>query len=201
METLKLDVLSEELTWKNHPLSIEKIAADGFSVSTGRETDWFFDPAGKSRKKNAPVALFAPSDEAFSLSARVRVEFVSNFDAGVLFIYEDLDHWAKLCLEYAPTKQPMIVSVVTRERSDDSNAVYLESNAAYLRIYREGNALAFHYSAEGKYWHLVRHFTFGTLQNLQVGFSVQSPTGAGCRAYFENIRYRRGQIADLRNGD
>jgi len=201
METLKLDVLSEELTWKNHPLSIEKIAVDGFGVSAGQETDWFFDPAGKSRRKNAPVALFAPSDEAFSLSAQVRVEFASNFDAGVLFIYENPDHWAKLCLEYAPTKRPMIVSVVTRERSDDSNAVYLESNAAYLRIYRESNTFAFHYSEEGKYWHFVRHFSLGTLQNLQVGFSVQSPTGAGCRAYFEKISYRRGQIADLRNGD
>lgn len=201
MKTMKLGVLSKELTWQNSPQSSEKNADDGFSVTTGKETDWFFDPAGKSRKKNAPLALFSPPDEAFTLSAKVRVEFASNFDAGVLFIYEDIDHWAKLCFEYAPNKKPMVVSVVTRERSDDSNAVYLETQAVYLRIYRAGDTFAFHYSEDGKYWHLVRHFTIGKLQHLQVGFSVQSPTGEGCRAHFEEINYRRGQIADLRNGD
>jgi len=201
MKTMQLGVLPEELTWQNPPQSVAPNAADGFSVTAGQETDWFFDPAGRSRKHNAPLALFAPLDEAFTLSAQVRVEFASTFDAGVLFIYEDLDHWAKLCFEYAPTKQPMIVSVVTRERSDDSNAVYIASHGIYLRIYREDETFAFHFSEDGKYWHFVRHFTIGKLQNLRVGFSIQSPTGAGCRAHFEEISYRRGQIADLRNGD
>jgi regulation of enolase protein 1 (concanavalin A-like superfamily) len=201
MKTIKLGILSEELTWQNPPQSTEKKADDGLSITAGKETDWFFDPAGKSRKKNAPVALFSPQDENFILSSKVSVEFASNFDAGVLFVYEDVDHWAKLCFEYAPTKQPMIVSVVTRGQSDDSNSVYLERNSVYLRIYREGDTLAFHFSEDGKYWHLVRHFTIGKLQNLQVGFSTQSPTGEGCRAHFEEISYRRGKIADLRNGD
>jgi regulation of enolase protein 1 (concanavalin A-like superfamily) len=201
MKTLQLSAIPEELHWINAPQSAAIKTDDSFSMTAGPETDWFFDPAGNSRKRNAPVVLFTPPDESFTISAQVRVEFVSNFDAGVLFIYEDLDHWAKLCFEYAPNKQPMIVSVVTREQSDDSNAVYLASHVVYLRIYREGATFAFHFSEDGKYWHLVRHFTIGKLQNLQVGFSVQSPTGQGCQAHFENISYRQGQIGDLRNGD
>jgi len=200
MKTIKLSTLPKELTWKNMPQSADANVDDRLSITAGKETDWFFHPAGKSRKMNAPAALFPPQDEEFTLSAKVSVEFASNFDAGVLFIYDDLDYWAKLCFEYAPNKKPMIVSVVTREQSDDSNAVHLESNTVYLRIYREGDTFAFHFSDDGKYWHLVRHFTLRKLLSLQVGFSVQSPTGAGCRAHFEEIRYRRGQITDLRNG-
>ena len=134
------------------------------------------------------------------MAAKVSVEFGSNFDAGVLFIYEDSTHWAKLCFEFAPTKRPMIVSVVTRELSDDSNSVYMEKNSVYLRIYREGDTFAFHFSEDGTFWNLVRHFTIGQLKNLQIGFSVQSPTGEGCRALFEEINYRRGKITNLRNG-
>ena len=38
----------------------------------------------------------------FRLSARVTVDFRATFDAGVLLLWLDEAHWAKLCFEYTP---------------------------------------------------------------------------------------------------
>ena len=75
------------------------------------DSDWFADPAGDAVKDDAPAALFIPPDQDFTLSARVAVDFASTFDAGVLQLRESDSLWAKLCFEYSPQGQPMIVSV------------------------------------------------------------------------------------------
>ena len=191
MEATKLTALPNVLTWKNQPEKLETNGADTLSMTAGPQSDWFYDPAGSKRNSNAPVALFAPPDENCLLSAKVTVGFNSTFDAGVLFIYADSERWAKLCFEYAPTDRPMVVSVVTRGKSDDCNSVYIDDNSIYLRLYREGDRLAFHYSEDGEYWHMVRHFTIGDLQGASIGFSSQSPTGEGCLANFTEINYSR----------
>lgn len=187
--------------WKNQPLSYAVDPAGQISITAGAETDWFIDPAGDLVKMNAPVALFAPPDDAFCLQAKVAVEFAATYDAGVLFVYDHDHAWAKLCFEYSPQRQPTIVSVVTREASDDANCVAITEPATYLRLYRRHDAFAFHYSQDGRYWHLVRYFTLGRLEHLQVGFSAQSPTGQACRATFSEIRYTPGRLANLRSGD
>ena len=92
---------------------------------------------------NAPVALFTPSSENFLLSAKVTVEFKYTYDAGVIFLYVNDDTWAKLCFEYSPQNEAMVVSVVTRGRSDDCNSTVIGSHTVYLRAFRQGNALAY----------------------------------------------------------
>ncbi len=201
MDSMKLAALPNVLTWENHPENLETNGVDALSIAAGPQSDWFYDPAGSTRRSNAPVAMFAPPDENCLLSAKATVGFNSTFDAGVLFIYADSERWAKLCFEYAPTDRPMVVSVVTRGQSDDCNSVYIDDNSIYLRLYREGNRLAFHYSEDGEYWHMVRHFTIGDLQNVRIGFSTQSPTGEGCLANFTEINYRSGELSDIRNGE
>ena len=129
------------------------------------------------------------------------MEFAATYDAGTLFVYVHDALWAKLCFEYSPQQQPMIVSVVTRGVSDDCNSVCVEDNSVYLRVYRQGEVLAFHYSLDGHYWHFVRHFSLGDAGQLRIGFSTQSPTGQGCRASFSEIRYTPGTLSDLRNGE
>jgi len=201
VNSLNLKSLPEALIWINEPEYVEAIADESFVIAAGAETDWFFDPAGSINKNNAPVAIFSPSDKKFFLAAKVTVEFKSMFDAGGLMAYEDTEHWAKLCFEYSPTRKPMIVSVVTRGQSDDCNSVLIDNNTVYLRVYRQANTLAFHYSEDGSYWHLVRYFSIGQLRNLQVGFSAQAPTGARCQVQFSEIKYLPGELSDLRNGE
>ncbi len=95
----------------------------------------------------------------------------------------------------------MIVSVVTNGVSDDCNSVPLARNDIYLRVTRLGEAFAFHYSEDGTYWHLVRHFALHQATNLRAGFSSQSPTGSGCRAAFDAIQYRPEPVKNLRSGE
>lgn len=199
--SMKLRTLPMELSWKNNPLSSESRSEDSLIIVAGSETDWFSDPAGGPIRNNAPVAMFSAPDEDFVLSAKVSVGFNSTFDAGVLFLYENSTHWAKLCLEYSPLNEAMIVSVVTRGRSDDCNSMSIEGHSTYLRIYRQSNRLAFHQSEDGEYWHLVRHFTMGNLKNLRAGFSAQAPTGELCQAEFEEIRYQKRRLTNIRNGE
>ena len=201
METVKLSALPIVLAWKNKPELAETNGVNMLSMVAGLQTDWFYDPAGGKHSSNAPVALFAPPDESCLLSAKVTVGFNSTFDAGVLFVYADDERWAKLCFEYAPTGEPMVVSVVTRGKSDDCNSVYIDDNSIYLRLYRQGDRLAFHYSKDGEYWHMVRHFTIGDLENVRIGFSAQAPTGKSCQVEFSEINYRAGELSDIRNGE
>lgn len=201
MQLLNLKSLPAELTWKNEPLFTEQITDDSFTITAGPETDWFIDPAGGYLKNNAPVGLFIPPDDNFLLSAKVTVDFGSIYDAGVLFLYAGEAHWAKLCFEYAPQKKPMVVSVVTRGTSDDSNSVPIDGDTLFLRVYKQTNAFAFHYSSDSHYWWLVRYFSLGSLNQLQLGFSAQSPTGQSCQVQFSEIVYQPGVLSDIRNGE
>ncbi len=186
--------------WKHRPSTWQSQSGDTLIIEARPDSDWFADPAGDAVKDDAPAALFIPPDQDFTLSARVAVDFASTFDAGVLQLRESDSLWAKLCFEYSPQGQPMIVSVVTRGRSDDCNSCPIEGQEVFLRLARLGDTFAFHYSEDGRFWHLVRYFTLGPLNNLQVGFSSQSPTGRGCRTVFSKVKYVAEGLADIRGG-
>lgn len=165
----------------------------------GPGTDLFVDPATAKPSVNAPRLMATPPDGDFQFSARVRVGFAATFDAGVLLLWSDEQTWAKLCFEYSPQGEPMIVSVVTHGRSDDANGFTVDGDTVWLRISRNCGAYAFHASTDGEVWHFVRHFSLADA-TPQIGFEVQSPTGDGLTATFSEIAFRRGSLADLRDG-
>lgn len=169
------------------------------TLTAAARTDWFVDPATGEATLDAEAQL-EPVVGDFTLGAHVEVDFAATFDAGVLVVWRDQRTWAKLCFEYSPEREPMVVSVVTRGVSDDANSAVIGGNAVWLRIARIGGAFAFHYSLEGKRWHLVRHFALGGDGELQAGFLAQSPTGDGCSARFTHVRVRRETLADIRSG-
>ena len=201
MDTFRLPMIPREFQWKNLPLN-SKVEPDGsLTILAGEHTDWFSDPARQDQRDSAPCAMFVPPDPTFIVSAKIAVNFLSTFDAGALQLLVSDERWAKLCFEYSPQQQPMIVSVVNRGKSDDCNSVPIEGQEVYLRMAVTARTVAFHYSEDGVYWHFVRHFTLGKLENLRVGFSAQSPMGQQCEAVFSQIQYRTGTLKDLRNGE
>ena len=201
MTTFPLTTVPAELSWRHSPVMWNVGADDQLTIQAGAATDWFNDPAGAQRKDDAPSALFVSADQEFTLSASVHVAFASTFDAGALLAHVRDDVWAKLCFEYSPQRQPMIVSVVTRDVSDDCNSSPLAEDSVFLRITRRKAILAFHYSLDGHVWHLVRYFTLGDAPRMSLGFSAQSPTGSGCVAIFSQIHYRSTAVSDLRSGE
>jgi uncharacterized protein len=175
------------------------VKEDGLAGRAPGRTDLFTDPLSDRKLCSAPMALFETRGD-FLLEAEVEVEFAATFDAGVLLLWQDGDHWAKLCFEYSPQGQPMVVSVVTRGSSDDCNSVAREGNRIWLRVGRRGPGCVFHYSTDGTYWHMVRAFRL--LEGpMRAGFLVQSPTGDGCAATFRGVRYREVTLAALRSGE
>ena len=200
MSTFTLPPIPAPLHWHLPSVDWQITAQGGLAITAGPATDWFSDPAGVVNKADALVALFTPPDPNFQLSAQVTVQFGATFDAGVILLYVDADHWAKLCFEFSPQGEPMVVSVVTRGASDDCNSTVISDNTVYLRVNQNAQCTAFHYSIDGELWHLVRYFTLGDVTGLQVGFSAQSPTGSSCQATFAAINYQPGSLADIRNG-
>ena len=62
------------------------------------------------------------------------VDFAATFDAGVLLLWVDERHWGKLCFEFSPAGEAMVVSVVTRGVSDDANAFMVTGRSVWLRV-------------------------------------------------------------------
>ncbi|MDA3030888.1 MAG: DUF1349 domain-containing protein [Actinomycetota bacterium] len=174
------------------------------TMQAAPKTDWFNDPAGPARVSNAPALMCRVSGD-FQLAATINVDFAATFDAGVLFVYQTADDWAKLCFERDPTGQPMVVTVVTRGVSDDSNEPAVGGNTVRVRISRFGTALAFHYARSGldgtSLWVLSRLFALRSpALPMRVGFLTQSPTGNGCTARFNDVVFAPTTLLDPRNG-
>jgi regulation of enolase protein 1 (concanavalin A-like superfamily) len=175
---------------------------DDVTVTAGRDTDLFLDPATEYEKLNAPRLLGVAADGDYQFSARVSVEFRSTYDAGTLLVWADERHWAKLCFEFSPDREPMVVSVVTRGLSDDANAFVVDGHTVWLRVSRRGRSYAFHASTDGRLWKLIRSFSIGDdLVRARVGLEAQSPTGTGLTARFDKFKFRPETLSDLRNGD
>jgi regulation of enolase protein 1 (concanavalin A-like superfamily) len=198
-EPISLPGIPAGLRWETPPASWNVSGDQALTIAAGPRTDLFIDPQGSAATLNAPRLLFDPQGD-YMLSARVTVEFAATYDAGVLLLYAGERSWAKLCFEYSPQGQPMIVSVVTRGYSDDANAFTVGGNQVLLRVARLGQAFAFHASTDGQFWHFIRHFTLDTGDPVASGFVAQSPTGAGCAATFAQIGYSAGRLSDLRSG-
>jgi uncharacterized protein len=178
-----------------------EVAGGMLTLTSGPGADLFVDPAGEeSARPDAGRLTGLPGEQDFTFTARVTVSFKATFDAGVLLLYLSDRRWAKLCYEFSPQGQPSAVTVVTRSISDDSNSFETQGGPLWLRITRSGRAWAFHASEDGAWWRLLRYFTLGESSGARIGFLAQSPTGQGCTAIFDNIVYKPGAPANLRDG-
>jgi regulation of enolase protein 1 (concanavalin A-like superfamily) len=182
--------------WLGEPVASAE-EGDALTIEAGPRTDMFRSPQGDPPALNAPALLRAAEGD-FTLSARVQVAFASSYDAGALLLYGDESRWAKLCFEYSPQGEAMVVSVVTRGMSDDANGAVVDGDTVWLRVARVGSAYAFHSSLDGETWSFARHFALDG--ELEVGFEAQSPTGEGCAVRFDEIRFEQRTLVDLRDG-
>jgi uncharacterized protein len=199
MEYEHLAALPLPMRWLAPPVSW-RAAGSTLSLVAGGRTDWFVDPSGAREPMLNGAALVGDAANDYLLSARVHVGFAATFDAGALMLHADDATWAKLCFEYSPANEPMVVSVVTRGASDDANGFVVGGDEVWLRIARMGKAFAFHASMDGREWKLIRHFALGDGVEPAVGFEAQSPTGEGCEVRFDEIRFEPRTLQDLRDG-
>ena len=187
------------LEWQVEPLDWTVSPDGALRIVAGPRTDLFADPGGGPAVLGAPRLVGAVEGD-FQLSARVRAGLQETFDAGALVLHGGDDIWVKLALERSPQGEAMIVSVVTHGLSDDANGRVVAGDGVWLRVARMGGACALHASDDGEHWEFVRHFALDAPDGLAAGFLAQSPTGDGCTATFDHVRFRAEPLADLRDG-
>ena len=91
-----------------------------------------------------------------------------------------------------------MVTVVTRERSDDANSETIASPFVYLAIARRGNEYSMHFSRDGKQWRLARHFQLPPVPKLRIGFAAHTNDNLQFAASFSEIVYRPTAPANMR---
>ncbi|HEX2145516.1 MAG TPA: DUF1349 domain-containing protein [Glycomyces sp.] len=200
--TVHLPQLPFELDWDGAEPPTWRLTDTGLEATAAGKTDRYVhapDPASHA-PKNGACLLGLPPEGDWQFSTRVTVNFSGKYDAGTLFLHADETHWSKLCFEYSPDEQGMVVSVVTRGTSDDANAWNIEGDEVWLRVSRIGEGFAFHASGDGEHWEFVRCFAFGVEATVRAGFGVQAPEGEGCKVTFEDIAFKQQTLQDLRNG-
>jgi uncharacterized protein len=199
---LKLPSLPFALEPAGNPPPGCRVRSGVLTLTAAAHTDMFVDPAGTGQVPDAGRFVGLPPAGDFTLAAQVSVEFASMYDAGVLLLYAAERRWAKLCFEYSPQRRPTAVTVVTKETSDDCNSFEVDGSTLWLRITRSGTAWAFHASTDGAWWRLLRYFALSgdAAEPVRVGLLAQSPTGPGCAATFDHIRFRPGAPGNLRDG-
>jgi regulation of enolase protein 1 (concanavalin A-like superfamily) len=174
--------------WRNSP--VDWGAKDGvLTIRSAGKTDWYVAAIDANPSATSPLLLF-PAPRDFWFSAKVTADFKSQFDAGALVVYADEKNWVKFAFESQNGKTGSIVSVVTRGLSDDNTGTAIEGSSVYLKVSKTGPAFFLYFSMDGKRWNLTRAFNLGPEQQLQFGFSAQSPMGAGSTATFSEIHYK-----------
>ncbi|HLQ20133.1 MAG TPA: DUF1349 domain-containing protein [Tabrizicola sp.] len=168
-------------------------------ISAAAGTDAFVPPDGGPSVDRLPGLRFDCPDGAWTLAIRTAPTFSAAFDAGALVLRTRDGSWAKLAYEQAPDGRRMAVSVVTKETSDDANGPVFQTPALYLRACFTGKAHAFHVSADGKRWDLLRFFALPGSATA-VDIIAQSPTGLGCEVRFDLASFVKGAPSDLRDG-
>ena len=180
--------------------------AEAVIAAAPAHTDFYINPGGTDSDDaesmaNAATLLGSPPAGDFQFSARVTVDFQSQYDAGVLMLWSDETNWGKFCFELSPAGSPMVVSVITRGVSDDANAFVVDKRTIWLRVSRIDRAYAYHASTDGHTWQLIRFFHLGDdTTGHRIGFEAQSPTGHGCTVTFDQIAFTTQRLKDLRDG-
>jgi uncharacterized protein len=198
-DTLRIRSIPHGLFWKNAPGRFS-IQGDQLVIVAGGKTDMFRDPNVTYNTDNAPKLLFE-GDEDFVLTTSVEHAFASKWDGGAILIWQDSLNWIKFCFEKDYTGANRVVSVVTKNISDDCNSVEMNSKKVYYKMAKAGNVVTLYCSADGMKWLLVRHLQFDAQKGFLVGFMAQSPTGDRCEVTFSNITYKTVKIKDPYLGD
>jgi regulation of enolase protein 1 (concanavalin A-like superfamily) len=178
--------LDPSFNWMNEPEQWSFSENHVLTVKAPPRADFFHNPIGESKKDSAPF-LYVNTPENFILTTQLDVDMCYPNDSGCLMIMADHNNWAKLCYENF-RGQPSIISVVTKQISDDCIGNAIGNTCPFLRISRYNQCFAFHYSIDGNTWFLVRYFGMEHIESLKIGVVSQSPAGEGCAMSFKCLR-------------
>lgn len=171
-------------------------------MSSGPETDFFIEPgAPPYEKSNAPLLLQSVDNtKPFTFSVKTTPVHTVKYDAGMVFLYIDNKQWLKFAFEADERMLKRLVTVKTKDFSDDNNHDAVNSPSVYLKVSSDTKVVGFYYSVDGQQWQLVRVFKNEYPAALKIGIGAQSPVGQGNKAVFEDWKFSEASVRDFRMG-
>ena len=198
-DSLHIAAIPHNMFWENLPEKFS-LKDNELIIVAGGKTDMFRDPNVTYNTDNAPKLLIT-ADENFVLTASIEHAFTNKWDGGAIVIMQDSLNWIKFCFEKDYTGAKRVVSVVTKNISDDCNSVEITTNKVFYKVAKADNVITLYYSVNGNNWFLIRHLQFNNTKRLAVGFLAQSPTGDSCEVRFSNFSYKAIKIKDPYTGE
>jgi uncharacterized protein len=198
-QELRITSIPFKLHWENTPKDF-LLESNTLTLVAQEKTDMFRDPNVTYNTDNAPKLLFTP-DEDFVLAVSIQHAFKEKWDGGAIVLKMDSLNWVKFCFEKDYLGAKRVVSVVTKNFSDDCNSVSFQNDKAFFKLAKAGQVVTLYCSEDGANWLLVRHLHLDNYKSLSVGFLAQSPMGATCSVKFSDITYQRKRITDPYSGN
>jgi regulation of enolase protein 1 (concanavalin A-like superfamily) len=188
---------------ENQAAAYRVLGPRDFELVAPANTDLFVAPDGNFARDLSPRLVTRPAKGPFVLTAKIRPGFGTRWDAGVLVLVNDAQHFMKFCFEQDYRGTNRVVSVVCNGVGDDCNSMAVPEDSVYFRIAGSvpGNVFTCYSSADGKTWFLIRSFRLEKADDLRIGFSAQSPAGKGCAVRFSEVSLESRAIADVWAGD
>jgi uncharacterized protein len=171
-------------------------------MTASKETDFFIESGLPPYEfANAPLLLKSVDNtKPFTFSFKTTPVHTVKYDAGMAFIYINNKEWLKFAFEADERLNHRIVTVKTKDFSDDNNHDVVKSLSVYLKISSDTKVIGFYYSVDAKEWQLVRVFKNEYPSVIKVGIGTQSPAGNGNQSIFEDLQFTEQSVKDFRMG-
>lgn len=187
----------------NGAQSQTKLLPNGkIEMTAGKSTDFFIEPGSPPYElSNAPLLLKeVDNTKPFTFSFKTTPQHSVKYDAGMAFIYINYKNWLKFAFEADERMNHRLVTVKTKDFSDDNNHDAIQSPSVYMKISSDTKVVGFYYSIDSKEWQLVRVFKNDYPSVIKVGIGTQSPAGEGNKSLFEEIKFSDQSVKDFRLG-
>lgn len=191
---------TSNLKWLNQPNSFS-IENNTMKVVAEKGTDYFNNPEDGSIASTAPL-LYKQVKGDFVAKALVRPDFSSMWNAVSIMVHIDSLNWIKFAFENSDATGQSIVSVVTKNVSDDANGAILSNhNQIWLKLIRKGNIYSMLWSIEDKDYKMARLTAMPPVDSLKVGIEAQCPVGDSASHEMLYFGIESKTVGDLRNGE
>jgi uncharacterized protein len=174
--------------WINEPGDIA-ISDDKITFSVLPQTDfWQVTHYGFSRTDGNCYIVSTSQD--FSFTAKIKMNYIAEFDQAGLIVYYDDENFAKVCVENQLHSKNKLGSVVCKnKRSDWATQNFDDTDEIYFKISKRDNTFLFEYSIDGKRFIQMRLFDILTDKPVSVGVFGASPLGEGFKAEFTDCKF------------
>lgn len=192
--------LITDFQWLNNPQSYV-LEDHSLKVSVDKGTDFFNNPEDRSVVGSAPL-LYKEVEGDFVAKALVQPDFSAQWNAVSMMVYLDSLHWIKFAFENSDATGPSIVTVVTKETSDDANGVVLNNEKMiWLAIARNDHIYSMHWSFDGENFKMARLTAMKDQPTVKIGLEMQSPVGDHATHLIHYFEIEEKTVNNLRNID